>query len=145
MSKKSNQQPGIGVGIMILKNNKVLLGKRHGDPKKADSELHGESTWTMPGGKVHFKEKLKEVAYREVLEETGIKISKRKIKLISVTDDIVEDAHFVTIGFLCRDFKGEPKVMEPDEITEWKWFALNKLPRPVFFPSRKILDKFLTK
>jgi 8-oxo-dGTP diphosphatase len=145
MSKKSNQQPSVGVGIMILKNNRVLLGKRHSDPKKADSELHGEGTWTMPGGKVHFKEKLKEVAYREVLEETGIKINKKKIKLISVTDDIVKDAHFVTIGFLCRDFKGKARVMEPDEITEWQWFDLNKLPRPIFFPSQKILDKFLSK
>jgi len=143
--EKVNKKPGVGVGIMILKDNKVLLGKRHGDPKKADSELHGEGSWTMPGGKLHFKEELKDAAWREVFEETGIKPDKEKLEIISVTNDVVEDAHFVTIGFLCQDFKGEPGVMEPDEITEWRWFELNNLPSPVFFPSEKIIKNFLNK
>ena len=141
----SEKKPGIGVGIMILKNNKVLLGRRHSDPQKAASELHGQGTWTMPGGKLHFKEHLKDAAQREVLEETGIKANKEKLKIINISNDIVEDAHFVTIGFLCQDFKGEPKVMEPDEIVEWRWFDLNNLPSPIYFPSEKILKKFLNK
>jgi 8-oxo-dGTP diphosphatase len=136
------QFPKVGVGVMLLKNGKVLLGKRHSDPEKADSELHGEGTWTMPGGKLEFGEKLVDAAYRETLEETGIKIDKETLKLISVTDDIVPDAHFVTIGFLCRDFSGEAQVLEPDEIVEWKWFELDKLPSPLFGPSRKILEAF---
>ena len=142
--ENENKKPGVGIGVMILKENKVLLGKRHGDPKKADSELHDEGTWTMSGGKLYFKEELEDAAFREVFEETGIKINKEKLKIISITNDIVKDAHFITIGFLCKDFDGEPKVMEPDEITEWKWFELDKLPSPIFFPSRKILDKFLS-
>ena len=40
------------------------------------------------------------------------------------------------------DFSGEPKVMEPDEITEWGWFDLNKLPKPLFFPSEKVLKNY---
>lgn len=136
---------GVGVGIMILKRGKVLLGKRNSDPRKADSELHGAGTWTMPGGKVHFGEGLKEAAFREVQEETGIKVKKGKLKLISVSNDIVQDAHFVTLGFLCQDFLGKPKVKEPEEITEWRWFPLNKLPKPLFFPSAKILKNYLAK
>ncbi len=138
-----DKKPGVGVGIMILRDNKVLLGKRHDNPKKADSELHGEGSWTMPGGKLHFKEELKDAAYREVFEETGIIVNKEKLEIISVTNDIVKDAHFVTIGFLCKEFKGEPRVMEPDEITEWKWFELDNLPAPIFFPSEKIIKNFL--
>lgn len=141
----SNKKPGVGVGIMILKDDKVLLGKRHEDPEKASSVLHGEGTWTMPGGKLHFGESFEKAAFREVLEETGIKINKEKLKIISVTNDIVEDAHFVTIGFLCEDFAGEPKVMEFDEITEWRWFELDNLPSPIFFPSEKILNNYLNK
>jgi 8-oxo-dGTP diphosphatase len=69
---------GVGFGVMILNdNNEVLLGKRHGDSKKASSLLHGEGTWTMPGGKLHFGESFEEGAHREVLEETGIKINKK--------------------------------------------------------------------
>lgn len=139
----SDKKPGVGVGVMIIKDNRVLLGLRNSDPKKASSKLHGEGTWTMPGGKLHFKEELEEVAYRETFEETGIKIDKEKIEVISVSNNIVEDAHFVTIGFLCKYFKGEPKVMEPDEITEWKWFLLDNLPSPIFFPSEEVLNKYL--
>lgn len=128
-----------------MKDKKVLLGKRHGDPQRADSELHGEGTWTMPGGKLDFGEGLEDATYREVLEETGIHIGKEKLKIISVGNEIVEDAHFVTIGFLCKNFEGEPKVMEPDEIVEWRWFELDNLPTPLYFPSEKILKKFTQK
>ncbi len=115
------KKPGVGFGIMILNSkDQVLLGKRHDDPEKADSELHGEGSWTMPGGKLHFKEEFKDAAFRETSEETGIEIDKNKLEITSVTNDIVSDNHFATIGFLCRNFKGEPKVMKPDEITEWK-------------------------
>ena len=145
MENNINKKPGVGVGVLIFRNNKVLLGHRHSDAQKADSELHGEGTWTMPGGKLDYKEDLKDCTRREVFEETGIKINKEKIKIISVTNDIVTDAHFITIGFLCEDFEGEPKVMEPDEITEWKWFDLDDLPSPIFFPSEKILESFLQK
>lgn len=140
-----NKKPGVGVGIMILRDNKVLLGKRHEDPDKADSELHGEGTWTMPGGKLHFGETLEDAVFREILEETGAEINKGDLKLVSITNDIVEDAHFVTMGFLCKNFQEEPKVMEPDEITEWKWFSLDDLPTPVFSPSEKILKNYLAR
>ena len=141
MNNKTNQKPGVGFGVMILKGGKVLLGHRHKNPEKASSLLHGEGTWTMPGGKLHFQEKLKEGAVREVFEETGIKV--KDLKVISVSNDIVQDAHFVTIGFLCENFEGEAKVMEPDEITEWKWFDLNNLPSPLYFPSGKIIKNYL--
>lgn len=145
---ESNQKLKIarlGVGVMIIKDNQVLLGRRHDDRDKADSELEGQGTWTMPGGKVDFGNTLIEEAYREVLEETGIEIDKNKLKLISITDDIIETAHFVTIGFLCQDFESEPKAMEPDEITEWQWFGLDQLPERIFPPSEKIIKNYLSR
>jgi len=143
MDNQNNLKPGVGVGVMILKDNKVLLGQRSFDPVKASSELHGEGTWTMPGGKLDFHEGLKEAAVREVFEETGMKV--KDIEIISVSNEIVPDKHFVTIGFLCNDFEGELKVMEPDEIIEWQWFDLNNLPSKVFPPSAKILKNYSDK
>nr|MCK4929540.1 NUDIX domain-containing protein [Nanoarchaeota archaeon] len=131
---------GIGFGVMMLKEGKVLLGKRHEDPEKADSELRGEGTWTMPGGKLHFGESFEKGAIREVKEETGIEL--KKVKVICVNNDKNEYAHFVTIGLLSEEFEGEPKIMEPDEITEWKWFSLNELPKKIFFPSAKVLKNY---
>ena len=144
MDNQAKPKPAVGVGVMIIQDNKILLGKRHLNPDKADSELHGEGTWTMPGGKLHFQEGLKEAAAREVSEETGIEI-KNLNGPISVSNGFVPDKHFVTIGFLCVDFEGEPKTMEPDEITRWEWFDLNNLPKPLFPPSAKIIKNYLDK
>jgi len=136
---------GVGCGVMILKEGKILLGKRHDDPEKASSLLHGAGNWTMPGGKLHFLESFEEGAYIEFLEETGIMVNKDKLKIISITNDVVEDAHFITVGVFSEEFKGEPKVMEPDEITEWRWFSLNLLSTPLFFPSEKVLKNYFSK
>lgn len=135
---------GAGFGVMILrKDGKILLGQRHFDAEKADSELHGEGTWTMPGGKLEYGETFEEGAIREVKEETGLDIVNPKV--ISVHNSKNEHAHFVTIGILAEDFVGEPAVMEPDEIVKWEWFDMTKLPEPMFFPSKKIVENFLSK
>lgn len=128
---------------MMLRNGKVLLGRRHSDAKKASSALRGEGTWTMPGGKLHFGESFEDGAKREVLEETGIRLN--KLKVFCLNNNKNEFAHFVTVGLFCDKFKGEPKVMEPDEIVEWKWFDLNKLPKPIYFPSAKMIENYRKK
>lgn len=126
---------------MVFREGRVLLGRRNDDPAKASSELHGEGTWTMPGGKLDFGETLKEAALREAKEETGIIL--KKLELISVADEIIPDKHFVTAGFISEDFSGEPRVMEPEEIVEWRWFDLDNLPEKVYPPSAKILKNYL--
>jgi len=143
MDVQAKMKPGVGFGVMVFKGGKVLLGKRHEDPEKASSLLHGEGTWTMPGGKLHFQEGLKEAAAREALEETSLTV--KNLEVISLSNDIVHDNHFVTVGFFCDDFEGEAKVMEPDEITKWEWFDLNDLPSPLFPPSAKIIRNYLDK
>lgn len=137
---KKKKSVGVGFGVMILKNNKVLLGHRHEDPEKADSELEGAGKWTMPGGKLEFGELFEEGAKREVMEETGMEL--KDVSVICINNDIIETAHFITIGMFAEEFEGEPKVMEPDEITEWKWFDIDNLPEPMFFPSTKILENY---
>jgi len=135
---EEKKKVGVGFGLLLIRDKKILLGKRNEDPSKADSELHGEGTWTMPGGKFEFGETLAEGAARELQEETGMILKKSKV--ICVNNDKNEHAHFVTVGFLAEEFTGEAKVMEPDEITVWKWFQLSDLPTKVFPPSTKVLE-----
>jgi len=138
---EEKKRVGVGFGVMVLREGKLLLGKRHEDPNKADSELHGEGTWTMPGGKFEYGESFEEGSARELKEETGMTL--KKAKVVCVNNDKNEYAHFVTVGFFAEEYEGEAKVMEPDEITEWKWFELDKLPAKVFEPSRKVLKCYL--
>lgn len=136
-----NKKIGVGIGVLLIKNGKILLGLRNSDPGKADSELHGEGTWTMPGGKLEYGESFEEGAEREVSEETGILLN--KIKVICINNDKNGHAHFITIGLMSDDFRGEPKILEPDEITEWKWFGIDDIPKNIYFPSKRVLNNYL--
>tara|TARA_B100001971_G_C17649367_1_gene267325 strand:+ start:162 stop:398 length:237 start_codon:yes stop_codon:yes gene_type:complete len=68
-----------------------------------------------------------------------------KVEVLCVNNDVIETAHFITIGSFSDDFEGEPRVMEPNEITEWGWFDLEDLPNPIYFPSAKIFENYKKK
>ncbi len=140
MEQQNKKKVGVGFGVIIVRDGNVLLGKRHSDSEKADSELHGEGTWTMPGGKLEYGESFENGARREVQEETGLQL--KEAKVICVNNDKNEFAHFITIGLFSDNFSGEPKVMEPNEIVEWKWFYLDNLPTPMYFPSAKVVENY---
>ena len=131
---------GTGFGVMVTRGGKVLLGLRNSDAEKASSELHGEGTWTMPGGKFEHGETFEEGAARELYEETGMTL--KKMRVMCVQNDMNGDAHFITIGFLAKEYSGEPEVMEPEEITEWRWFPLNAIPKNIYPPSAKVLEAY---
>ena len=133
-------KPGVGVGVMVLNDNKVLLGLRNPDKIKASSELNGEGTWTMPGGKVEYMEKLVDAAKRELEEETGLKA--KKIDFLFIFYDMTDTAHYVTAGFKVSDYSGIVKTMEPETILEWKWFDLNDLPKNMYKPSLVCIEKY---
>ena len=140
---EQNKKVRVGIGVMIMQDGKILLGKRHEDPEKADSELNGMNTWTMPGGKMDFGETFEEAASREVFEETNIKL--KKIEVFCVNNERIDSAHFVTVGIFSNDFEGEAQIMEPDEIIEWRWFGLDELPSPMYFPSKKVIENYKQK
>lgn len=127
------KRPGVGVAVIVIKNNKVLLGKRIGS--------HGSGTWNFPGGKLDFYETLEDCAKREAKEEANIEITVRRF--LTITNDMFrsEGKHYVTI-FMLSDYKsGEVKVMEPEKCTEWKWFYWNGLPEPLFLPIKNLLKQ----
>lgn len=134
---------GAGVGILVLKDNKVLLGLRNPDPTKADSALHGEGTWTCPGGKIMFGQSFEAAAARELLEETNLQANKLEVYSLSSEHNLVSDKHFITIGLICRDFSGEVRTTEPEEIVEWRWWDMKNLPVNMFPPSRKMVRNYL--
>jgi len=135
---------GAGCGVMIFNDkNQLLLGLRNSDETLADSELHEEGTWTMPGGNIEYGETFEEAGAREALEETGIEINVDDIEVICVQVDKNQYAHYISVGMIAKKFTGIPQVSEPDVIVKWQWFDLDNLPQNIFSASKKTIDCFL--
>jgi len=129
------KRPLVGVGVFIIKDNKVLLGKR--------KSAHGIGTWCPPGGHLEFKEQIEECAKRETMEEAGITI--KNIRRGTVTNDIhkTEDKHVITFILVSDHDAGIPEVKEPHKCERWEWFTWDNLPSPLFLPiENAIKDGF---
>ena len=122
--------PRVGLGVIIIKENKVLLGKR--------KNAHGEGDWCFPGGHLEFGEKWEKCAKRETREETGIEI--KNIRFGAVTNDIFkkEKKHYITIYVVADYRSGRVIIGEPEKSEEWKWFNWDNLPKLLFLPIRNL-------
>ncbi len=126
------KRPKVGVGVMVVKDRKVLMLKRQGS--------HGAATWCFPGGHLEFNESWKDCAIRETKEEAGIDIG--NISFLTATNDIFHDEakHYITIFMKADLLSGEPNIMEPEKCTEIGWFSWDCLPRPLFIPMQNLVD-----
>lgn len=132
------RQPGVGIGVVILNSEgKILLGKRHTDQSSKAEKFNAGGAWTCPGGKQEFGETMEQCAIRETQEECGI--TPKSLEFFAINEDMNDTVHFITIGFICREFDGKPQVLEPNEITEWAWFDLDNLPDNLYGPTEKYL------
>jgi 8-oxo-dGTP diphosphatase len=52
--------------------------------------------------------------------------------------------HYVHIGMIADWLRGEPQVLEPDQIISWQWYSLDNLPQPIFFGTKIILESYQT-
>lgn len=130
----------IGVGILIVKDNKILLGHRVNDAVDTGG-IYEPGSWTLPGGKQDYDETIIECAKRETKEETNLDID--DIVIIGADDDIQPDRHFITIHTVAHFCSGELKIMEPEKNDTWKWFPLDELPENLYSPSRKTIQTYL--
>lgn len=118
-----NDRPKVGVGVMVLKDGKVLLGKR--------KSSHGEGEYAWPGGHLEYMESIVGCAKREVMEETGMEIENvRFLRLLNLKD--YAPKHYIDIGLVADWKSGEPKVLEPEKCDGWEWYSLDSLPEPLF-------------
>jgi len=125
------ERPKIGVGVCVIKDDKILFGKR--------KNAHGEGSWCFPGGHLELNENIEDCARREVLEETGLSI--KNLRFGPYTNDIFEkeNKHYVTLFIIADYDSGELKLMEPEKCEKWDWFKWEKAPNPLFIPNYNLL------
>src|SRR5436309_13967189 len=121
MSREYPDRPLVGVGAVIVRDDRVLL------IRCGQVSLFGE--WSLPGGVVECGETLLEAAVREVREETGLNIDVGIMlgvyERITQADDGRVRYHYVLIDFLCSPTGGDPKA--GSDASDVRWFAREDL------------------
>lgn len=126
-------KPRVGVGVFVLKEGKVLLGKRKG--------AHGVGEWAPPGGNLEFGESVEDCAKRELSEETGLHAL--SVQTGSWCNDVIDgNKHYITFFAVVDQFKGEPELLEPQKCEEWQWFSVDALPSPMFSPANAFFSEY---
>jgi len=121
MNREYPDRPLVGVGAVIVQDNRVLLIRRGQAP------LLGE--WSLPGGVLECGETLQEATIREAREETGLIVETSE--LLGVYERVIrsEDGrvryHYVLIDFLCRAVAGNLKA--GSDAADVHWFAREEL------------------
>jgi 8-oxo-dGTP diphosphatase len=119
----SQEQPRVGVGVMILKDGKVLLGRRKGS--------HGAGEYAFPGGHLEYMESFEDCARREVMEECGLAVANIRFQFVANVKTYAPK-HYVHIGLSADWERGDPQGLEPESCESWTWYALDDLPQPLF-------------
>lgn len=114
---------GVGVFALIFNQKDEVLLVNH---KLTDKKPKGLSCrWSMPGGTVEFRETCIEALRREIKEELDIDIADEK--LINYNEYIAKERHWVGINFQAKT-KDSPKILEPEKISEIRFFNIDNLP-----------------
>lgn len=126
------RRPKVGVGVVIVRDGKILMGKRR--------NCFGDGSWSIPGGHLEFGESIEECARREVLEETGLTIA--NLRQGPYTNNVHIDSHYVSIFMYADYISGEPQVLEPLKNEKWLWVSPYELPEPLFLPIINFINNF---
>lgn len=116
-------RPKVGVGVLVIKDGKILLGRR--------LNAAGEGEYACPGGKLEPMESVAACAQRETAEETGLEIGNvRLLCVVNVT--AYGGQHYVSLMMAADWVAGEPSVLEPEKCDGWAWHDPDRLPAPLF-------------
>jgi 8-oxo-dGTP diphosphatase len=121
MNREYPDRPFVGVGAIIIEQERVVLIKRGQPPAMGE--------WSIPGGTLEAGETLREGVVREAREETGLIVEPGE--LLGVFDRVLRDEqertryHYVLIDFLCRRTGGELRAS--GDAAEASWFGREEI------------------
>ncbi|MEQ9346035.1 MAG: NUDIX hydrolase [Thalassospira sp.] len=112
-------RPIIGVGAVVWHQDRILLIKRGKEPNIG--------SWSIPGGAQEIGETVRDAVCREVMEETGVKISSPIlidiVDLISPAKDGKIEYHYTLIDFVAVALN--PDVRLGGDAADAKWVKID--------------------
>jgi ADP-ribose pyrophosphatase YjhB (NUDIX family) len=116
-------RPIPGVGVVVCKDDHVLLIQRGQPPRQGE--------WGIPGGVLELGETWYAAAVREVREECGIEIALGKI--VDAVDMIVRDGdervqyHYAIVDFVAEYLGGDLRAAS--DVLDARWVSPDELPK----------------
>jgi len=130
------QLPKVGVAVLVVKDGKILLGKRKGD--RLATEM-----FEAPGGHLENGESIIECGTREIREETGLEIQSVRFVCVSNIIDFLPH-HYVVVGLVSDWKSGEARVCEEEKCSNLGWFALDALPSQLTHATADVIEAYRT-
>lgn len=118
------------VAVIMNEKDEILVARRAKDPAKG--------TLDLPGGFADSMETAEEAVTREVLEESGLRVTETKY-LFSLPNKYLYsgfEEHTLDMFFLCRVESGDCPVAN-DDVEELAWMSLDDI-RPELFGLQSI-------
>jgi ADP-ribose pyrophosphatase YjhB (NUDIX family) len=113
--------PHVGIGVVVWREDKLLLVKRKNPP--------AQGQWGLPGGKQKLGETIIDAAIREVREETGVEIV--PLGTITALDAITHDKagrveyHYTLIEVAADWQSGEARA--GDDALDVRWVTIDEV------------------
>ncbi len=121
MKREYPEHPRVGVGAVVLHDNRVLLVKRGRPP--------GVGKWSLPGGLVNLGETTREAVAREVREECGVAV--RVTGVAGMVERVIRDEagriryHYVLVDYLA--FPDGTRIVPGSDAADAQWIEIDRL------------------
>jgi 8-oxo-dGTP diphosphatase len=121
MKRMYPDQPIVGIGVVIVKDNMIALIKRGNEPSKGK--------WTIPGGLVELGESIETAVIRETKEETCLEVENPQ--LLDVVGNVDRDEygkvkyHYIIVDYLVHVKSGT--IQAASDAEELRWVSFDEV------------------
>ena len=130
-------RPALAVDLLIFRGasspRELLLIERKHDPFAG--------RWALPGGFLDENETLEEAASRELLEETGLRVSDDNLCQLKAYSTVDRDprTRVISVVFVAN-VPAKAELQAGDDAADAKWFRVDELPELAFDHEQIVND-----